>query len=56
MEHRRVAMNFAEWLTDLGYLSVPEANDIIDEMIEDFEVLERVVPRFFYLLRDISDR
>ena len=56
MESRRVAMNFTEWLVDMEYLTRQDAEDDIDEMIEDFRELEQKVPRLFNLLRDISDR
>lgn len=51
-----VAYNFCEWLIDMGYSSKEDCEEDIDEVIEDFEVMEKACPRMFNLLRDISDR
>ena len=56
METRRVAMNFTEWLTENGYITIDEINEDIDDIIEDFNTLKDNAPRLFNLLRDISDR
>ena len=56
MEAKRVAMNFAEWLTENGYITADEAEEDIDEMIKDFRALKDNVPRLFNILRDITDR
>ena len=56
MNAREVAFNFYEWLLDMGYSSKEDCENDIDEMIEDFETMEKACPRMFNLLRDISDR
>lgn len=56
MENRRVAMNFAEWLTEQEYITAEEAEEDIDEMIADFTLLHNEIPRLFNILRDITDR
>lgn len=56
MTAREVAFNFYEWLIDFEYHSREDFVEDIDEMIEDFAVMQREVPRMFNLLRDISDR
>lgn len=56
MNAREVAFSFYEWLIDNGYCSREDFEDDIGEMIEDFTVMQREVPRMFNLLRDISDR
>ena len=56
MNAREVAFNFYEWLIDMEYSSKEDFEDDIDEMIEDFETMEKYVPRMFNILRDISDR
>lgn len=53
---KEVAINFYEWLIDNGYCSRWDFEDDIDEMIEDFAVMQREVPRMFNLIRDICDR
>ena len=55
-EARRVALNFFEWLVDFEYRDVEDFEEDIDEMVEDFEVIQKTAPRLFNLLRDISDR
>ena len=56
MENRRVAMNFVEWLTEQEYITAEEAEEDIDEMIADFALLQKKIPRLFNILRDITDR
>ena len=53
---REVAINFYEYLIDFEYRSIEDFEEDIDEMIEDFEVIQKTAPRLFNLLRDISDR
>lgn len=56
MEVREVVFNFYEWLIENEYCSEEDFEEDIDEMIEDFTVMQKEVPRMFNLLRDISDR
>lgn len=56
MTARKVAENFYEWLIENEYRDAEDFKEDINEMIEDFEVMKREVPRMFNLLRDISDR
>lgn len=56
METREVAVNFYEWLIDNEYCSRENFEEDIDEMIEDFTVMQEKAPKMFNLLRDISDR
>ncbi len=56
MKVREVATNFYKWLIDMEYSSEENFKEDIDEMIEDFTVMQKEVPRMFNLLRDISDR
>lgn len=56
MKAKIVAENFYEWLIDMEYCSREDYEEDIDEMIEDFAVMDREVPRMFNLLRDICDR
>lgn len=56
MKAKEVAIKFCEWLIDMEYSSKEDCKNDIDEMIEDFEVIEKACPRMFNLLRDISDR
>ena len=43
-------------IEELGILTELFNYKNIDEMIEDFETMEKSCPRMFNLLRDISDR
>ena len=56
MNAREVAFNFCEWLVDMEYSNKEDCENDIDEMIEDFEAMEKACPRMFNLLKDISDR
>lgn len=56
MKAREVAFNFYEWLIENEYRSQEDFEEEIDEMIEDFTVMQKECPRMFNLLRDISDR
>ena len=56
MNAREVAFNFCKCLIDMEYSGKEDCENDIDEMIEDFEVMEKACPRMFNLLRDISDR
>ena len=51
-----VACNFYDWLVDMEYCSEEDRMEDIEDMIRDFRVMQREVPRMFNLLRDISDR
>lgn len=55
MNAREVAFNFCKWLIDMEYSSKEDCENDIEEMIEDFEAMEKACPRIFNLLRDISD-
>ena len=52
----KVAYNFYDWLIDMEYRNPEDRTEDIEEMIEDFKVMQREAPRMFNLLRDISDR
>jgi hypothetical protein len=56
MAAREVVVNFYEWLIDNEYCGREDFEEDINEMIEDFTVMQEKVPRMFNLLRDISDR
>ena len=56
MNTREVALNFYEWLIENEYRDVEDFEEDIDDMIKDFEVMKREVPKMFNLLKDISDR
>lgn len=51
-----VACNFYDWLIDMEYCNTEDRTEDIEDMIKDFRVTQREVPRMFNLLRDISDR
>ncbi len=52
----KIANNFFDWLIDMGYCNAEDKEEDIEDMIEDFRVIQREVPRMFNLLRDICDR
>ena len=56
MNAKEVAFNFYEWLIENEYRDAEDFEEDIDEMIEDFTVMQEEAPRMFNLLRDISDR
>ena len=56
MNYEEVACNFNDWLVDNGYLTFDEGIEDLEDMVNDFGILEKKIPRLFNLLRDISDR
>ena len=56
MTAEEVACNFCDWLVDMEYCNAEEVTEDIEDMIKDFRVMQREIPRMFNLLRDISDR
>ena len=55
MNAENVAIKFFEWLIYMGYCGEEDFEDDIGEMMEDFSIMEKEVPRMFNLLRNISD-
>lgn len=52
----KIASNFFDWLIDMEYCNPEDKEEDIENMIKDFRVMQREVPRMFNLLRDICDR
>lgn len=55
-DEAKTALNFLDWLRDMGYYNSDDIETDVEEMIEDFEILETQIPRLFNLLRNLSDR
>jgi len=56
MKARKMAFDFAEWLINMGYNNKDDVENDIDEMIKDFETMEKMCPKMFNLLRLMTDR
>ena len=52
---REVAYNFYQWLIDHGYRNEEDFEEDINDICDDFVVIQKEIPRMLHLLRDISD-
>lgn len=51
----KVACDFYEWLTEMGYVDADDKTEDIEDVIKDFICIEHQAPKLFNLLRVLSN-